>query len=93
MAETKAPLTLKIGKEFELYEAKRSLLNEWNRAIVSILVVIGCLGMLVMAVIKPELYGGDDALLIAWGLVSVPLTAVITSVLKGKFKSGEKGDD
>ena len=37
---------LRVGREFDVYQAKRSHLREWTRTIIALLVVVACLSAL-----------------------------------------------
>jgi len=80
---------LKVGREFELYDAKRSFLQEWTRTIIALAIVATCLAALAFAAFSGSQTDGDNALLKVWAVVSVPLAAITGYYFRGSKPSGE----
>ena len=83
---------LKVGKEFDVYQAKRLLLREWTRTITTLLVVVACLAALIFAAIYGDQMGDDHLLLKVWAVVAVPLSAITGYYYRGSKPSGESDD-
>ncbi len=84
----KAYTDLKVGKEFEVYEAKRSLVREWTRSIIAVVIVFSA----ICALLTSYLFGGKAGadLLKVWGLVSLPLGWVGGYYFRGSTSHAEK---
>ena len=83
---------LKVGKEFDVYQAKRSFLREWTRTIIALVILLDCLAALGMAAYLGDASEGEHALLKVWAVVSVPVGAVIRYYFRGTKLSGESDD-
>ena len=83
---------LKVGKEFDVYQAKRSFLREWTRTVIALLIVVACLAALAFAAIYGGQMGDDHALLKVWAVVAVPLSAITGYYYRGSKSGGENNN-
>jgi len=79
---------LKIGREFEIIQAKQQMLQEQTRSALAVILVIAALIALALAAFM----GSADASLKVWGLIAAPIGVVIGYYFRGSKTNGEKNN-
>lgn len=87
---------LKIGREFEITQvkatevrAKTGKLKEWTRTILALSVFATCLVILGITAIYSDDAARGDAVIRAWAIVAVPMTAIFGHYFRGQKPSDE----
>ncbi len=82
---------LKVGREFELIEVKRSYLREWTRTRIALLIVLACLVAMAVATVF-EVRTGGNVLLKVWAVTGPLLASVTAFYFRGPEPRGKDDD-
>lgn len=83
---------LKIGREFELIERKRSYLREWTRTGIAMLIVLACMVATAVAEVF-EIRTGGNVLLKVWAVTGPLLASVTAFYFRGSGPEPRGKDD